>query len=165
MCLTEVSKVTNVEVRQMALKLFQTWAVAFQPKRELNFLVDVYQELKNAGARPPLHIRPRAHINPGVSFPPPPSQTSSHLLTTTTAPAWVDSDVCMRCRSTFTFTNRKHHCRNCGLVYDQQCSSHTMPIPRYGIKEEVRVCEGCWTKAGKGVNPDTWVVCGCLRRH
>jgi growth factor-regulated tyrosine kinase substrate len=87
----------------------------------------------------------------GIQFPPPPSQTSSVLLDTTTAPAWVDSDVCMRCRTAFTFTNRKHHCRNCGLVFDQGCSSKTMPIPKFGIAEEVRVCEGCYLKSGRGV--------------
>jgi len=118
----------------MFLRLFQSWAIAFKPKPELAYLVEVYNELK-AG---------------GQEFPPEPTQTSSHLLTTTTAPAWVDSDVCMRCRTAFTFTNRKHHCRNCGLVFDQACSSRMMPLPKYGITEEVRVCEGCWVKSGKG---------------
>ena len=98
-----------------------------------------------------------AHANLGVVFPPPPSQTSAHLLSTTTAPAWIDSDVCMRCRTAFTFTNRKHHCRNCGHVFDQACSSRQMPLPKFGIAEEVRVCEGCWLEAGKGKNPDVFV--------
>ncbi|CAD6577391.1 MAG: Vacuolar protein-sorting-associated protein 27 [Tremellales sp. Tagirdzhanova-0007] len=132
------SPLTNPYVKQMALRMFQQWALAFQPKRDLVFLVDVYNELKNSG----------------VAFPPPPSQTSAHLLSTTTAPAWIDSDVCMRCRTAFTFTNRKHHCRNCGQVFDQACSSRQMPLPRFGIAEDVRVCEGCWTEAGKGKNPD-----------
>jgi growth factor-regulated tyrosine kinase substrate len=127
------SDVTNAEVRHMALRYFQTWAMAFQPKRELAFLVDVYNELKNSG----------------IKFPPPPTGSSSHMLETSTAPVWVDSEFCMRCRSAFTFTNRKHHCRSCGLIFDQACSSHVMPLPKFGIKEEVRVCDGCWVKAGK----------------
>ncbi|OXC69142.1 vacuolar protein sorting-associated protein 27 [Cryptococcus neoformans] len=124
---------TSPEVKQMLIKYFQQWALAFKSKSELSFFVEVYNELKASG----------------ITFPPPPAPVPSHLLTTTTAPAWVDSDACMRCRSAFTFTNRKHHCRNCGLVFDQACSSHSMPLPKYGITEEVRVCDGCWAKAGR----------------
>ncbi|GMK55170.1 hypothetical protein CspeluHIS016_0202260 [Cutaneotrichosporon spelunceum] len=124
---------TNAEVRQMALRMFQSWALVFEKKRELAFFVDAYHDLKNSG----------------IKFPPPPELTASSLIETATAPAWVDSDVCMRCRTAFTFTNRKHHCRNCGLVFDQQCSSRSMALPHFGIKDEVRVCESCWVKAGK----------------
>ncbi|CAK9780775.1 hypothetical protein CC85DRAFT_287190 [Cutaneotrichosporon oleaginosum] len=124
---------TNAEVRQMALRMFQSWALAFEKKRELAFFVDAYHDMKNSGTK----------------FPPPPERTNSSLIETSTAPAWVDSEVCMRCRTAFTFTNRKHHCRNCGLVFDQACSSRTMALPHFGIKEEVRVCESCWVKAGK----------------
>ena len=134
----------------MALRLFQQWALAFQSKGDLAFLADVYNELKITGKWLFFVGTPRSNGAAGVSFPPAPSQTSAHLLSTTTAPAWVDSDVCLRCRSAFTFTNRKHHCRNCGLVFDQACSSKQMPLPKFGIAEEVRVCEGCWTKAGRG---------------
>ncbi|WWC90727.1 uncharacterized protein L201_005664 [Kwoniella dendrophila CBS 6074] len=132
------SPTTSPEVKQMLLKLFQQWALAFQTKRELAFFVDVYNELKNSG----------------ILFPPSSAPIPSHLLTTSTAPAWADSDVCMRCRTAFTFTNRKHHCRNCGLVFDQACSSKTMALPKFGITEEVRVCESCYVKSGKGKTSD-----------
>ncbi|WVQ99978.1 hypothetical protein IAU59_007121 [Kwoniella sp. CBS 9459] len=128
---------TNAEVKTMLLKTFQQWALAFQSKKELSFFVDVYNELKNSGT-----VFPASTIQ------------INHLLTTSTAPAWVDSDVCMRCRTAFTFTNRKHHCRNCGLVFDQACSSRTMALPKFGIQEEVRVCESCWVKSGKGKTQD-----------
>ncbi|RSH88702.1 Vacuolar protein-sorting-associated protein 27 [Saitozyma podzolica] len=105
------STITNPEVKEMALRYFQQWALAFESKKELSFFVDVYNELKNSG----------------IKFPPPPAPIPSHLLTTTTAPAWVDSDTCMRCRN--------------------------MPLPHYGITEPVRVCEGCWIKSGKGKTP------------
>ncbi|KAL5640611.1 hypothetical protein ACGC1H_001179 [Rhizoctonia solani] len=120
----------NYEVKSKMLRLVQNWALAFESKPSLGYVPEVYRSLKNQG----------------FSFPAPDTSAKAKaLLATRTAPEWIDSDVCLRCRTAFTFTNRKHHCRNCGQVFDQQCSSRTAPLPHFGITQEVRVCDSCWT--------------------
>ncbi|CAE6493556.1 unnamed protein product [Rhizoctonia solani] len=120
----------NYEVKSKMLRLVQNWALAFESKPSLGYVPEVYRSLKNQG----------------FSFPAPDTSAKAKaLLATRTAPEWIDSDVCLRCRTAFTFTNRKHHCRNCGQVFDQQCSSRTAPLPHFGIAQEVRVCDSCWT--------------------
>lgn len=66
------------------------------------------------------------------------------MFTADTAPNWADGKVCHRCRVEFTFTNRKHHCRNCGQVFCGQCTAKQCPLPKYGIEKDVRVCDGCF---------------------
>jgi len=67
------------------------------------------------------------------------------------ARAWVEDNEakeCMACKSVFTFVNRKHHCRNCGGIFCNQCSSKRIAILKYGVTEPVRVCNACFAKLG-----------------
>ncbi|KAJ3105721.1 Vacuolar protein-sorting-associated protein 27 [Phlyctochytrium planicorne] len=121
----------NQDVRQKMLALIQTWGLAFKDKYELAYVVEVYESLKQEGVSFPRIER---------------SESSSIMIDTQTAPEWSDSDVCMRCRTTFTTFNRKHHCRNCGQTYCQPCSSKQLPLLHLGITQDVRVCDPCHIK-------------------
>src|SRR4051812_11432728 len=63
------------------------------------------------------------------------------------APLWIadkDADVCMRCNATkFTMVNRRHHCRNCGLIVCGDCSKHKYLLPAQS-NEPLRVCNFCY---------------------
>ncbi|KDQ24566.1 hypothetical protein PLEOSDRAFT_33932, partial [Pleurotus ostreatus PC15] len=124
----------NLDVRNAILRHVQNWSVAFEGKPSLGYVGQVYKILGQEGYKfPPKDL----------------AVANSAMVDTQTAPEWIDSDVCLRCRTAFSFTNRKHHCRNCGQVFDQACSSKTMPLPHFGITQEVRVCDGCYAKLTK----------------
>ncbi|KAH9487189.1 Vacuolar protein sorting-associated protein 27 [Psilocybe cubensis] len=124
----------NHDVKEMILRLVQNWSVAFEGKPTLSYVGQVYKTLTNEGYKfPPKDM----------------AVANSAMVDTQTAPEWIDSDLCLRCRTPFSFTNRKHHCRNCGQVFDQACSSKTMALPHFGIAQEVRVCDGCHSKLTK----------------
>lgn len=130
----------NHDVSAKALKLIQNWAQIAEAKPgQMGYIDVIYRSLKASGA----------------DFPPPDASgaASAAFVETLTAPEWVDGDVCMRCRTAFSTFNRKHHCRNCGNVFCQQCSSHNMSLPWYGVGQDVRVCDGCFAKKAPPSNP------------
>ncbi|CAG2100112.1 unnamed protein product [Medioppia subpectinata] len=61
-------------------------------------------------------------------------------------PIWVPDElvsVCTQCCSQFTIIRRRHHCRNCGQIYCNNCSNNFTPLARYGYVKPVRVCNRC----------------------
>lgn len=69
------------------------------------------------------------------------------------APKWIpdnDALLCMNCAVPFhSFFRRRHHCRNCGGVFCNICSSLCTPLPKYGLYKAVRVCKDCFTSETK----------------
>lgn len=62
-------------------------------------------------------------------------------------PIWVPNRhaiACSSCTVSFSFLNRRHHCRRCGNIFCQKCSSKRIALPQFGFEKLVRVCDGCY---------------------
>lgn len=63
-------------------------------------------------------------------------------------PRWVpDPEIsqCKSCNLTFDLINRRHHCRNCGFIFCETCSSKRALLQsELGIREPQRVCFACY---------------------
>ncbi|CAI2351251.1 unnamed protein product [Caenorhabditis sp. 36 PRJEB53466] len=116
------------EVKNKSLEMLQCWATAFANKPEYKMVVDTHNLMKLAG------------------FDFPSLKEADAMFMAQVAPEWAEGPECYRCRSVFTVFTRKHHCRACGQIFCDKCSSREMTLPQFGIEKEVRVCETCFEK-------------------
>lgn len=62
-------------------------------------------------------------------------------------PRWVPDiavDNCRSCNVDFDWVNRRHHCRNCGLVFCDACTHARLLMPaEFGYRDPMRVCKAC----------------------
>ena len=60
--------------------------------------------------------------------------------------------VCPSCKSPFTLSKRRHHCRLCGDIFCDACSNHRVNLPLEGAQfdKPVRVCDFCFEDVDKG---------------
>jgi len=69
------------------------------------------------------------------------------ILKSNSAPTWqLDADIlaCFACDKPFSLFNRRHHCRHCGQIFCNECSTFRAPIERKAMPSEQRVCGECF---------------------
>ncbi|TKY64198.1 1-phosphatidylinositol-3-phosphate 5-kinase FAB1B [Spatholobus suberectus] len=65
--------------------------------------------------------------------------------------------VCYDCDSQFNLLNRKHHCRLCGRIFCNKCTTNSVPAPfsnqrnSWDELEKIRVCNYCYKQWEQGV--------------
>eukprot|EP00117_Sycon_ciliatum_P030467 scpid58309/ scgid5913/ Hepatocyte growth factor-regulated tyrosine kinase substrate; Hrs; Protein pp110 len=118
-------------VKEKVLGLVQAWKHAFKGQHKYGAVELTFTLMQREGFVFPPHIESEA------------------MFTSEGPPDWVDdkeATQCHLCRTAFGVFTRRHHCRNCGNVFCDQCSSKESTIPKYGYETPVRVCDTCYSQ-------------------
>ncbi|KAK6015813.1 FYVE zinc finger, partial [Ostertagia ostertagi] len=114
------------DVKTKVLEMLQCWAMAFANKPEYKIVVDTHNLMKLAG------------------FDFPSIKEADAMFSAQVAPDWHDGSE--SADPNFRFSIVKHHCRACGQIFCDRCSTKEIPLPQFGIEKEVRVCDACFEK-------------------
>jgi hypothetical protein len=75
-------------------------------------------------------------------------EDTSHWIPDAQAPR------CLSCGTRFGLVTRRHHCRNCGGVFCDKCSSKRRAVPGRGFHSPARVCDACYgILGGRSASP------------
>ena len=69
---------------------------------------------------------------------------------------WIDERTtksCFECGVAFSLVTRKHHCRACGRVFCQKCSSHALPPRDDPEGPPERACDVCFASHADAAEP------------
>ena len=69
---------------------------------------------------------------------------------------WVRDEAvqeCTQCKRQFTIFLRKHHCRWCGRIYCDKCSSGRLALTPKHPQQHHRVCDTCFTHLTSSESP------------
>lgn len=87
--------------------------------------------------------QPMIHITSALKIPPAQTVKSAEEVKN---PHWVPDDatrICHGCKKAFGIMFRRHHCRICGRIFCETCSSKRATAPNYGYTSAVRMCGEC----------------------
>ncbi|NXH21789.1 FGD6 protein, partial [Bucco capensis] len=103
------------------------------------------------------YTKKRITFNPSKSLEEADSEKQEDSPLGSKAPIWIPdtrATMCMICTSEFTLTWRRHHCRACGKIVCQACSSNKHGLD-YMKNQPARVCDHCFRELQKQDNQCT----------
>jgi hypothetical protein len=109
-------------------------------------LMHLTTELKQKSEKKTLMIRAPTRLN----------EVDAAAVSTVAKPVWqADNEAtnCPLCRQGFSFLNRRHHCRKCGVLCCGDCSSARLPLIGSGSNERVRFCDRCAEESRRPAPP------------
>ncbi|CAM4930270.1 unnamed protein product [Rotaria socialis] len=79
-----------------------------------------------------------------------PTKMLKEMVAAQVAPSyWVpnkDVQECSSCKLVFGYNHSKHHCRACGNIFCDTCTTHRTIVPLVDIKTPKRVCDECFER-------------------